>query len=43
MDVTRVVVNKNDAKKLFVTKTSDNHTSETYVTGVYTPICPHKL
>ena len=38
-DVSRMPVNKNDAKKTFVTNPSDNHTSETHTTGVYTPIC----
>ena len=36
-------VNKNDAKKPFVTKSSDNFTSENHVTGVYTPICLHTV
>ena len=39
MDVRRISVNKNDVKKHFVTKASDNHKSATYLTGVYTPIC----
>ena len=30
-------MSKNDAKKPLVTKASENHTSETHVTGVYTP------
>ena len=37
MDAWRRLFNKNNAKKSFVTKTLDNHTSETQVTGVYTP------
>ena len=37
------LVNKNDAKKTFVTRASDNHTSQTHLAGVYNPICSHKL
>ena len=37
MDVRMMPVNKNDAKKLLVTKASYNHTSESRVTGVYLP------
>ena len=43
MDVKRVSVNKNDTKKPSATKNSDNHTSETYVTEVKTPICSDTL
>ena len=35
--------NKNDAKKPFIANASDNHVSETAVTGVCTPICSHIL
>ena len=41
MAARRRPVNKNDAKKPFVTKDSDNHTSETHITGVYTPMHFH--
>ena len=34
-------MNKNDAKKPFVTNASDNCTLETHVTGVLSPICSH--
>ena len=43
MDVKRMSVSKNDARKLFVTTTSDNHTCETHVTGLYTLICSYLL
>ena len=43
MDAKRRSVNKNDAKKHLVPTASDNHTFETRVTGVYTPIRSHKL
>ena len=43
MNVKRVSVNKNYTKKPSATKDSDNHASETYVTGVKTPICSHTL
>ena len=43
MDATSKSVNKNDGKKSFVTKAQDKHTSETYITGLYTPICFHTL
>ena len=36
-------INNYDAKKLFVTKASDNRTCETYAFAVYTLICSHKL
>ena len=36
IDARRRSVNKNDAKKPFAAKASDNHASETHVTGVYT-------
>ena len=39
----RMSFNKSDAKKPFVTKASDNPTSKTHVTGVYTAICSHTL
>ena len=38
MNARRRSVNKYDSKKPFVVQGSNNHTSETYVTGVYTPI-----
>lgn len=38
MDVRRTLVNKIEAKKPFLTKASNNHTSETYVTEVCTSI-----
>ena len=38
MDAKRRSVNKNDATKALATKASVNHTSETHVTGVYTPM-----
>ena len=34
MDVRRVSVNENDAKKPFLANASNNHTSETHVTEV---------
>ena len=48
MNATRSSVIKNDPKKPFVTKASDNHTSETCIAGVYTPLIlrmlwPHVL
>ena len=44
MDVRKMSVNKNVAKKSFVAKASDDHTSETHVTGVYNPhILPHAM
>ena len=43
MDARRRSVNKYDAKKIFVTKASDNHTTEIHVTEVYTSICSHIL
>ena len=43
MDARRRSIIKNDAKKLFVTKASDNHASETHTTGVYILICFHTL
>ena len=36
-------VNKNDAKKPFVTNASDSYTSDTQVTRVNTPISSHTL
>ena len=43
MDVRRMLFNKSDAKKPFVTKASDNRASKSHVTGVYAPICSHTL
>ena len=43
MDARRRPINKNNAKKPFVTKASDNHAAEPHVTEVYTPICSHTL
>ena len=40
MDTTRRSSKKNDAKKPFVTKASDNHIYETHVTGVNNPNAP---
>ena len=39
MDVKSISVSKNDPKKSFVTKVSNNHISETHITRVYTPKC----
>ena len=45
MDAERMSVNKNDAKKPFVAKVSDNHSSESIHPRAYTPthksINPH--
>ena len=41
MDARRASINKNDAKKTFVTKASDNHTPEIH--GVYPYILPQTM
>ena len=43
IDARKRSVNKYGAKEPFATKTSDNHTSKTRVTGVDTPVCCHML
>ena len=43
IDARKRSIIKNDAKKLFVTKASDNHASETHTTRVYILICFHTL
>ena len=51
MDAERMSVNKNDAKKPFVAKVSDNHSSESIHPRAYTPthksinshILPHAM
>ena len=43
MNARRRSVNENDAKKPFIINASDNHASETHVTGVYTTLCFHSL
>ena len=40
MDVGRMSINKNDAEKPFINKALNNHTSETYVPGVYNTYAP---
>lgn len=42
-DSRRKPVNKNEEKKRFFTKTSDNHTSENHATGVFIPIYSHMI
>ena len=37
MDARRRSINKYNAKKLFVTKASDNYTLETHTAEIYTP------
>ena len=39
MGARRRSINKYNAKKLFVTKASENYTFETHTAEVYTPIC----
>ena len=43
VDARRSSVSKKDVKKPSVANASENHTYETCVTGVYTPICSHLL
>ena len=43
MDVSSRSSNKNDAKKPFIAKMSDNHIPGVHATGAYTPYSPNSI